>query len=112
MTGKGFSGIRNILSYSSKGIVPRDVTTSSNIKSLINLVSKMILKEPSKNLGGFKYLIDAESDGDLGKSTLSFNCKYITCEIYPLINSHVKRMNANSFADIPESKSFKCVDVN
>jgi hypothetical protein len=72
----------------------------------------MILKEPSKNLGGFKYLIDTESDGDLGKSTLSFNCKYITCEIYPLINSHVKRMNANSFADIPESKSFKCVDVN
>jgi hypothetical protein len=112
MTGKGFSGISNILSYSSNGIVPRDVTTASNIKSLINLVSKMILKEPSKNLGGFKYLIDAESDGDLGKSTLSFNCKYITCEIYPLINSHVKRMNANSFADIPESKSFKCVDVN
>jgi hypothetical protein len=108
----GFSGVDEMLSYNTTGIVLRDVTTKSGIKTLIDKVKKLILKEPTKDLPGFKYLIDMDDDDDLGKSTLSSNCKYIACEIYPIINSHVKRMNANSFEKVPQSKFGKCVDIS
>jgi hypothetical protein len=108
----GFSGVNDMLSYNSNGIAIRDVSTSSGIKSLINKVKKMILKEPTKDLPGFKYLIDMDDDDDLGKSTLSTNCKYIACEIYPIINAHVKRMNAASFDKVPQPKSSKCIDIS
>jgi hypothetical protein len=108
----GFSGVDEILSYNSTGIILRDVTTKSGIKSLIDRVRKLILKDPTKDLPGFKYLIDMDDDDDLGKCTLSLNCKYIACEIYPIVNSHVKRMNANSFEKVPQSKFGKCVDIS
>lgn len=105
-------GVDSMLSYNKSGISVSDVSSASSLKKLFNSVKKLILKDPSKDLPGFKYLIDMEDEDDLGKSTLSANCKYISCEIYPIINSHVKRMNANTFEKVPQSGNSKCIEIN
>lgn len=109
-TGSPF-GVNDMLSYNKNGISVSDVSSASVLKKLFNSVKKMILKDPSKDLPGFKYLIDMESNNDLEKSTLSANCKYIASEIYPIISSHVKRMNAATFEKVPQPKTSKCIEV-
>ena len=105
-------GVDELLSYDSKGLTVNDVTSTSFLKKIISKIKKLTLKDPSSDLSGFKYLIDMEDDDDMGKSTLSVNCNYIASEIYPIISSHVKRMNASTFEKVPQSKTSKCVEVS
>jgi hypothetical protein len=46
------------------------------------------------------------------KNVLGNNCYYIAADIYPSIATHVKRMNATSFDEIPQQSPFKCVNVD
>lgn len=105
-------GVDELLSYGSRGLVVSDVSSMSFLKKMINKVQKLTLKDPSTDLPGLKYLIDMEDDDDMGKNTLSANCKYIASEIYPIISSHVKRMNAATFEKVPQSKTCKCIEIS
>ena len=105
-------GVDELLSYGSRGLVVSDVSSMSFLKKMVNKVQKLTLKDPSTDLPGLKYLIDMEDDDDMGKNTLSANCKYIASEIYPIISSHVKRMNATTFEKVPQSKTCKCIEIS
>ena len=51
------------------------------------------------------------SDGGI-KNILGNNCYYIAADIYPSIATHVKRMNATSFDEIPQQSPFKCINID
>ncbi len=69
-------------------------------------------KEPSKALSGFSSLIDLkDKEGGLN-SVLGQNLYYISADIYPSVASHVKRMNATSFEELPQNAPFQAVDAD
>jgi hypothetical protein len=67
---------------------------------------------PSEDLAGFKPLIYLKDSDSKYKKVLGVNTFYIAADIYPSIKSHVRRMNATNFDQVPQFKPFKCVDVN
>lgn len=63
--------------------------------------------EVSEDLAGLRILSDVNPDSPIRKS-LAKNCYYIGADIYPSIKTHLKRMNANTFEQVPQTSPFKC----
>ena len=67
-------------------------------------------------LSGFSSLIKISSGKDPEdagvKEILGKNLYYIAADIYPSIATHIKRMNATSFDEIPQQSPFKCINVD
>lgn len=59
-------------------------------------------------LEGFASLADMKASNDSLKSAIGKNIDFMIGSIYPSIESHVDRMNAKSFEDIPQNKPFMC----
>jgi hypothetical protein len=67
---------------------------------------------PSEDLSGFSPLIYLKDSDSKYKKVLGVNVFYIAADIYPSLKSHIRRMNATNFEQVPQFKPFKCVDVN
>lgn len=67
---------------------------------------------PSEDLSGFGPLIYLKDSDSKYKKVLGTNTFYIAADIYPSLKSHIRRMNATNFDQVPQFKPFKCVDVN
>ena len=69
-------------------------------------------RQMSSTLDGIGILGNLKgSDGGI-KNILGNNCYYIAADIYPSIATHVKRMNATSFDEIPQQSPFKCINTD
>jgi hypothetical protein len=86
--------------------------TVTKIKDLEKRRVKDSNKETSKSLIGFKPLIKmGDSTTNSIKKMLGKNLYYIAADIYPGVSTHLKRINATTFEDIPDVKPFKCVNI-
>lgn len=73
-------------------------------------------KKMSSALPSFSVLAGMKKD-DASSSTglrpiLADTCYYIAADIYPSIQSHLKRMNAKKFEDVPQGSPNKCINVS
>jgi hypothetical protein len=85
----------------------------SKVKELEDVRNKPASREASRSLSGFQPLISmGEKEGKGIKGSLGKNLFYISADIYPSVAAHVKRMNATSFEDVPQSAPFKCVNAD
>ena len=85
----------------------------SKVKELEDVRNKPASREASRSLSGFQPLISmGEKEGRGIKGSLGKNLFYISADIYPSVAAHVKRMNATSFEDVPQSAPFKCVNAD
>jgi hypothetical protein len=85
----------------------------SKVKELEEVRNKPASREASRSLSGFQPLISmGEKEGKGIKGSLGKNLFYISADIYPSVAAHVKRMNATSFEDVPQSAPFKCVNAD
>jgi hypothetical protein len=85
----------------------------SKTEELEEVRNKPVSKDPSRSLSGFQPLIKmGEKEGKGIRGSLGKNIFYISADIYPSISAHVKRMNATSFDDIPQTAPFKCVNAD
>ena len=65
------------------------------------------------DLSGFKPIISEGKSGSADvRKALGINCYYIAVDIYPSIKTHVKRMNATNFEQVPQFKPFKCANYD
>jgi|694.fasta_scaffold58167_5 hypothetical protein len=65
------------------------------------------------DLVGFKSIIAEGKSGSAdARKALGTNCYYIAADIYPSIKTHVKRMNATNFDQVPQFKPFKCANYD
>jgi len=72
-------------------------------------------KQMSDTLPGMNILANMKKqDGEARgiKGLLADTCYYIAADIYPSIESHLKRMNARTFDQIPQKAPNKCVNIN
>jgi hypothetical protein len=72
-------------------------------------------KQMSDTLPGMNILANMKKqDGEARgiKGLLADTCYYIAADIYPSIESHLKRMNAKTFDQIPQKAPNKCVNIN
>ena len=69
-------------------------------------------RQMSTSLEGISILGDMKGSDSGIKNILGNNCYYIAADIYPSIATHIKRMNATSFDEIPQQSPFKCINVN
>jgi len=85
----------------------------SKTEELEEVRNKPVSKDPSRSLSGFQPLIKmGEKEGKGIKGSLGKNLFYISADIYPSVSAHVKRMNATSFDEIPQTAPFKCVNAD
>jgi len=96
-----------LLSYEGSKIIVGDYDDLKNKRTK----SK---KEMSSSLGGISILAGMRNSEDFKgiKNILGNNCYYIAADIYPSISSHVKRMNATEFENLPQQSPFKCVNIS
>ena len=69
-------------------------------------------KQMSSALDGIGVLGDMRGSNSGIKNILGNNCYYIAADIYPSIATHIKRMNAISFDEVPQQSPFKCVNTD
>jgi hypothetical protein len=69
-------------------------------------------KQMSSALDGIGILGDMKGSESGIKNILGNNCYYIAADIYPSIATHVKRMNATTFGEIPQQSPFKCINTD
>jgi hypothetical protein len=69
-------------------------------------------RQMSSALDGIGILGDMKGSESGIKNILGNNCYYIAADIYPSIATHVKRMNAISFDQIPQQSPFKCINTD
>lgn len=69
-------------------------------------------RQMSTSLEGIAILGDMKGSDSGIKNILGNNCYYIAADIYPSIATHIKRMNATSFDEIPQQSPFKCINVD
>jgi len=69
-------------------------------------------RQMSSALDGIGILAGMKGSDSGIKNILGNNCYYIAADIYPSIATHVKRMNAISFDEVPQQAPFKCVNTD
>lgn len=69
-------------------------------------------RQMSSALDGISTLAGMKGSDSGIKNILGNNCYYIAADIYPSIATHVKRMNAISFDEVPQQSPFKCVNTD
>ncbi len=69
-------------------------------------------RQMSSALDGIGILAEMKGSESGIKSILGNNCYYIAADIYPSIATHVKRMNATEFSEVPQQAPFKCVNTD
>jgi hypothetical protein len=69
-------------------------------------------RQVSTALDGIAMLSEMKGSESGIKNILGNNSYYIAADVYPSIATHLKRMNAREFGDIPQQSPFKCVDVD
>ncbi len=69
-------------------------------------------RQVSSALDGIGILAEMKGSDSGIKNILGNNCYYIAADIYPSIATHVKRMNAISFDEVPQQAPFKCVNTD
>lgn len=69
-------------------------------------------RQMSSALEGISILGNMKGSDSGIKNILGNNCYYIAADIYPSIATHIKRMNATSFDEIPQQSPFKCFNVD
>jgi hypothetical protein len=96
----------NLLTFeeNSLGILPY-----KNI--LKNMDIKRIDKDCPDSLSGFRSIINLNSSDSPILKILARNLGYITSTLYPSIETHLKRINSDSFNKIPNVSPFKCFDA-
>jgi hypothetical protein len=104
------SGEDLILTFESSRI---PVLEASRIKSpnLETLDTERMTKE----LPAYVQIVrDLQKDDPSSKAIALFgkNLYHILSDIYPGISSHVQRMNAKTFSDVPQKAPFLCVDID
>ena len=79
-----------------------------------NLLRKMDIKKVDKNcpdsLSGFRSIINLNTSDSPIIKILARNLGYITSTLYPSLETHLKRMNTDSFSKVPNVIPFKCFD--
>lgn len=104
--GNDYEDTGKLLGFESSKIIVADA------KELYKRKNKTSGKEPAKSLSGFSPLIDLK-DKEAGlNSVLGQNLFHISSDIYPGVASHVKRMNATSFEEIPQNAPFEAVNID
>jgi hypothetical protein len=94
-----------LLSYEGSKIMVSDYDKIKKIKT----TSK---KQMSSALEGISILGNMKGSDKGMKNVIGNNCYYIAADIYPSIATHIKRMNAISFDDVPQQSPFKCIDIS
>jgi len=69
-------------------------------------------RQMSSALDGISTLAGMKGSDSGIKNILGNNCYYIAADIYPSIATHIKRMNAISFDEVPQQSPFKCVNTD
>ena len=69
-------------------------------------------KQMSGSLDGIAILAEMKGSESGIKNILGNNSYYIAADVYPSIATHLKRMNAREFGDVPQQAPFKCVDTD
>lgn len=69
-------------------------------------------RQMSTSLEGIAILGDMKGSDSGIKNILGNNCYYIAADIYPSVATHIKRMNATSFDEVPQQSPFKCINVD
>ena len=72
---------------------------------------KRIDKDCPDSLSGFRSIINLNSSDSPILKILARNLGYITSTLYPSIETHLKRINSDSFNKIPNVSPFKCFDA-
>lgn len=94
-----------LLSYEGSKIIIGDFAELERRKSK----SK---RELSESLGGLKVIAGLKDSQSGIKRILGNTAYYISADIYPSIATHVKRMNAIEFDQVPQQAPFKCVNTD
>ena len=80
-----------------------------------NLLKNMDIKKIDKrcpdSLSGFRSVIGLVSSDSPIIKILSRNLGYVTSTVFPSVETHLKRMNSDSFGKIPNVAPFKCFDA-
>jgi hypothetical protein len=85
------------LSQISKGetVSKRKKKTSSSLPGLVELAGMKTSEKKSETI----------------KDVLSDTCYYIAADVYPSIQTHLKRMNSKTFDQVPQVSPNKCINV-
>ncbi len=105
------SGILNsvVLVYRGDGI---NIYNKQDIGDTVAPKYKGTSSVADKGLPGINILASkSPTEYSAPKAALVINSRMILKNIYPLIKTTCKRLNAQKFDDVPQSAGFKCIDV-
>jgi hypothetical protein len=98
-----------LLGYESSKIISGKFNEISKKQTSTKRGKKMSSALPS--LGVLAGMKTGEGDAMGIRDVLADTCYYIAADIYPSIESHLKRMNAKTFDQVPQASPNKCVNV-
>jgi hypothetical protein len=109
ITGKS-SGEGSILTFESSRIPIKEASKIQRVD-----LESIDAERMSKELSAYAQIVkDLQKEDPSNKAIALFgkNLYHILSDIYPSISSHVQRMNAKTFSDVPQKPPFLCVDMD